>query len=167
MRAKCRICRESLDTNTAYLVVINGKKAYYCSQEEYEENEAKKRKADADKDKVYFLICDIIGRKKIINSVLWKEKAIWNEVATDEVIGQYLEENKDYLASMVGRLDDIEYNRIRYVSAILKNKLGDYKTKVVVKEAEKTKVQVDETLYESTHAARNKRRSLEDLEADF
>ena len=35
-------------------------------------------------------------------------------------------------------LPDIEYNRIRYLSAILKNKLGDYKPKV--KETEKVKV---------------------------
>ena len=164
MRAKCRICGEALDTKTAHLVVTNGKKAYYCSAEEYETDEAKKKKIAADKEKVYRLICDIIGRKEILNSVLWKEKVVWNKVATDEVIGQYLEENKEYLSGAIGRLDDVEYNRIRYLSAVLKNKLGDYKPKTVTKETEKPKVRVDETLYESVPTTRNKRRSLEDLE---
>lgn len=168
MRAKCRICGEPLDTKTAYLVVTNGKKAYYCSADEFEADETKKKKVAEDKDKVYRLICDIIGRKEIVNSALWKEKAVWNKVATDEVIGQYLEENKDYLTSMIARLDDVEYNRIRYLSAILKNKLGDYKPKVVVKEVEKPKVQVDESFYGTTSTTHNnKRRSLADLEDDF
>jgi hypothetical protein len=172
MKAKCRICGESLDTKTAYLVITLGKnkkekKAYYCSQEEYEAEEARKKKASEDKDKAYYIICDIIGRKKIINSALWKEWAIWNEVATDEVIGRYLSENKEYLSSVIGRLDDVEYNRIRYLSAILKNKIGDYKPKAVVKEAEKPKTKIEMIFYEPVQTNNNKRRSLADLEDDF
>ena len=167
MRAKCRICREDLDTKTAYLVVTNGKKAYYCSKEEYEYDEAKKKKAAEDKEIVYRFVCDIINRTEIVNSILWKEKAIWNKVATDEVIGQYLKENKDYLVSAIGRLDNVEYNRIRYLSAILKNNLGDYKPKVVVNEIEKPKVKVDESFYESAPTTHKKRRSLADLEDEF
>jgi YHS domain-containing protein len=167
MRAKCRICGEPLDTKTAHLVMTNGKKAYYCSQEEFEADEAKKKKVAEDKDKVYRLICDIIGRKEIVNSALWKEKVVWNKVAADEVIGQYLDENKDYLTNMIGRLDNIEYNRIRYLSAILKNKLGDYKPKIVARETERPKVKVDESFYETAPTTRNKRRSLSDLEDEF
>ena len=172
MRAKCRICGESLDTKTAYLVITldknkKEKKAYYCSQEEYEAEEARKKKASEDKDKAYYLICDIIGRKKIINSALWKEWAIWNEVATNEVIGKYLDENKEYLSSIIGRLDDIEYGRIKYLSAILKNKLGDYKSQAVVKEVEKPKTNIEMTFYEPVQTNNNKRRSLADLEDDF
>jgi hypothetical protein len=172
MKAKCRICGETLDAKTAYLVVTldknkKEKKAYYCSQEEFEANEAKKKKVAEDKDKVYRLICDIIGRKEIVNSALWKEKTIWNKVATDETIGQYLDENKEYLSSVIERLDNVEYNRIRYLSAILKNKLGDYKPKVVEKQIEKPKIQVDTTFYEPIQTNNNKRRSLEDLEDDF
>lgn len=172
MKAKCRICGESLDTKTAYKVITldknkKEKKAYYCSQEEYEAEEARKKKASEDKDKAYYLICDIIGRKKIINSALCKEWAIWNEVATDEVIGRYLSENKEYLSSVIGRLDDVEYNRIKYLSAILKNKLGDYKPKAVAKEAEKPKTKIEMTFYEPVQTNNNKRRSLADLEDDF
>ena len=166
MRAKCRICGEPLDTKTAYLVVTfdkNEKKAYYCSQKEYEKDEAEKKKSAEDKDKTYYLICDIIGRKKIINSALWKEWTIWNEVATNEVIGKYLEENKEYLSGVIGRLDNVEYNRIRYLSAILKNKLGDYKPKTVVKEVVTPKIQDEH--YETKFKLKQ-RRGFEDLEDD-
>ena len=106
-----------------------------------------------------------MGKKAITNSALFKERQVWRKVASDEVIGEYLEENKDYLTNVIARLDNIEYNRIRYLSAILKNKLGDYKPKV--KETEKVKVQVEMDLYESSRPATNKRRSLADLEDLF
>ena len=167
MRAKCRICGEVLDTNIAFKVVTNGKNAYYCSQDEFEADEKAKAKASADKDMVYKLICEIIDREKIINTALWKEWNVWNKVATNEIIGQYLMENKEYLIGAIARLDNVEFNRIRYLSAILKNSLGDFKPKIIVSETEKPKVTVDQTFYESTPATRSKRRSLADLEDEF
>ena len=167
MRAKCRICGEPLDTNTAYRVVVNNKKAYYCSQEEYETEQTKKKKSAEDKDKVYRLVCDIIARKEITNTALFAEWKVWNKVANNETIGKYLDENKEFLCSTIARLEDKEFNRIRYLSAILKNKLGDYKPNVIVSEVEKPKVNVDQTFYDATPTTRNKRRSLADLEDDF
>lgn len=170
---KCKICGAKLNTENAYLVITESKKvkrlikSFYCSKEEYEKDRAKKDKAKLDKDKAYWLICDILGRKEIINTALWDEWEIWKRVASNEVIGQYLEENKEYLKSVISRLDDVEFNRIRYLSAILKNKLGDYKPKVAAKETEKPKIKVDETLYEITSTTRNRRRSLADLEDEF
>lgn len=171
MRAKCKICGEPLDTNTAYRVITldknkKEKKAYYCNKEEYDADHAKKIKAEADKDKVYKLICDIIERKAITNTVLFAEWKVWNTVADNEKIGKYLDENKAYLCSVISRLEDKEFNRIRYLSVILKNKLGDFKPKAA--EAPKPKVQVDESFYvPTTSVTRNKRRSLEDLEDEF
>lgn len=162
-RCKCRICGKSLATGSAYLVITNGKKAFYCSQEEFEADKAKKEKEAADKDKVYRLICDIIGRKEIVNTILWKEKAIWNKVRTDEVIAQYLEENKDYLTGAIARLDDVEYNRIRYLSAILKNKLGDYKPKA--KKVETTTIAIPDEHYETKFKPKV-RKALDDFEED-
>ena len=167
MRAKCRICGEVLDTNVAYKIVTNGKNAYYCSQEEYEADQEKKKKSAEDKDKVYRLICDIINRKEITNTALFAEWKIWNKVADNEIIGKYLYENKDFLCNTIARLEDKEFNRIRYLSAILKNKLGDYKPSVATSETEKPKVNVDQTFYEATPTTRNKRRSLADLEDEF
>ena len=119
----------------------------------------------AAKDKAYWLICEIIGRKEIINTKLWKEWVIWNKVATNEAIGNYLEENKNYLISVVSKIADVELYRINYLSSILKNNLGDYKTNT--KTTEKHQVKVDNTFYQPVVTNNNKRRSLADLEDEF
>ena len=174
---KCRYCKKQLDINNAYKSILYNSKgtpsnAYFCNEEHREQGEKENqekveriKETQANEDKVYDLICDIMGKKAITNSALFKERQVWRKVASDEVIGEYLEENKDYLTNVIARLDNIEYNRIRYLSAILKNKLGDYKPKV--KETEKVKVQVEMDLYESSRPATNKRRSLADLEDLF
>ena len=171
--AKCRVCGAKLDTTTAYKVIIcdtndREKRFYYCSKEEYEADEARKKKEAADKDKVYRLICDILGRKEVVNTALWKEKAVWNKVCTDEVIAQYLEENKDYLTGAISRLDDVEFNRIRYLSAILKNKLGDYKPKVE-EERKPVESNSDFELFEPTVVKQNNQSDciVEDEEDDW
>ena len=163
MRAKCRICGEPLDTNTAYKVVVNNKKAYYCSQEEFEADQTKKKKAAEDKDKVYRLVCDIIGRKEITNTALFAEWKVWIKVANNETIGKYLEENKEYLCGVVAKLEDKEFNRIRYLSAILKNKLGDYRPKTEVKPVFVPKIQ--EEHYETKFKSKS-RAALLDFEED-
>ena len=165
-RAKCKICGTQLDTNTAYKVTDkNGKNKYFCSASEFEAEESRKKKAAEDKDKVYYLICDIMGEKEIINTALWKEKLEWNKVFSDEIIAKYLAENKDYLSSAVTRLSSSEYAKIRYLSTILKNSLRDFKPKVEV--IEKPRVVVEETIYEAPTQSLNKRRSLADLEDMF
>ncbi len=165
--AKCRICGAQLDTSTAFK--IEGKPAkYFCSEEEYNAEEERKKKAAEDKDRMYRLICDIIGEQEIINSALWKEVQIWNQVADNEKIARYLEDNKVYLTTAISRIENKIYNRIRYLSAILKNSLGDYKPKAV-NEPVKTqpKIDIDETMYEAPARSLNKRRSLADLEDEL
>ena len=167
-RAKCQICKTPLDTNTAYKITDkNGKNKYYCSQSEYEAEEARKKKAKEDKDRVYRLVCDIMGEKEIINSILWKEWTIWNKVADNEKIGKYLEENKDYLSSVIGRLNSSEFARIRYLSTIIKDKIKEFVPRVEVEKIPKVQVKIDETIYESPTHSLNKRRSLADLEDDI
>ena len=189
MKCKCRYCQTSLDTKNAYFQMFGKNKAYFCSEEhcnllleakeqtkikkaaEKEAIRQKKQEEKAiavekykkDNDKVYYLICEIIGRKEIVNTRLWKEWALWNKVATNERIGQYLEENKDYLVNVVSRIDDNESARIAYLSAIIKNNLGDYKPRVAIQEITAPKIQ--EEHYETKFKLKQ-RRSLEDLEDD-
>ena len=149
-KAKCRICGKELDTKISYKVIDkNGKNRYFCSQSEYETEEARKKKAKEDKDKVYRLICDIMGERDIINTILWKEWTIWNKVADNEKISKYLEENKDYLSSMISRLDSSEFARIKYLSTIIKDKIKEFVPKI---EEKSVVVEVDNDfeLFEST-----------------
>jgi hypothetical protein len=62
-------------------------------------------------------------------------------------------------------LSGTEYAKIRYVSAVLKNSLRDWKPKV--DEIPKPKVIVEETIYDAPTHSLNKRRSLADLEDDI
>ena len=168
-RCKCRICGKALDTSEAFRVEGKSVK-YFCSKQEYEAEEERKRKAAEDKDRVYRLICDIMGEQEIISTALWKEVQVWHQVADDEKIAKYLEENKDYLTSAISRIENKIYNRIRYLSAILKNSLGDYKPKVVNNEVKMQPkvVTVDETIYDATPTAtRKRRRSLDELEDEI
>ena len=96
-RCKCKICGVDLDTKTAYKVTDNnGKNKYFCSQSEFEAEEARKKKIQEDKDKVYYLICDIMGEKEIISTALFKEWQVWNKVADNAKIAKYLEENNEF-----------------------------------------------------------------------
>lgn len=164
-RCKCKICGTQLNTTEAYKVTDkNGKNRYYCSASEFEIEEARKKKAAEDKDRVYRLICDILGEKEIINTALWKEKAIWNKVFSDEIIAKYLAENQNYLTSAVSKLSGTEYAKIRYVSAVLKNSLRDFKPKVEV--VEKPRVITTEEHYETKYKPKA-RVALEDLEEGY
>lgn len=162
--AKCQICGKQGDVTTMYKRVVGKVNKYYCSQSEFEAEEERKRKAAEDKDRVYTLICRIIGRKTIINTSLWAEWKIWSSVASDVVIGQFLAENEEYLTSMIGKLADAEFPRIRYLSTVLKNRLGDYKPRVV--EEVKVQERVVEEYYETKYKPKA-RKALLDFEEDY
>ena len=168
--AKCQICGKQGEVTTMYKKVFGKINKYYCSLSEYEAEEERKRKVAEDKDKVYRLICNIMGVPEIINSALFKEWVEWNKVADNVKIAKYLEENKDYLTSTISRIENKIYNRIRYLSAILKNSLGDYRPKVVntTVSVQPKVVTVDETIYDTTPTnTRKRRRSLDDLEDEI
>ena len=160
---KCRICKKSLNTKDAYCVITNDKRFYYCNATEYEEYKTKQEKEAADKDKFYKLFCNILGVNGITNTALWKEKAEINKVFSDEIIIAYLEEHKEYLTNMVGKLDGGIYGKIRYVSVVLRNRLGDYKPNV--KENKKPSVAVSDEHYETKFKPKV-RKALEDFEED-
>lgn len=140
-------------------------KAYFCNQDHYEkylsrEEEKHKQKAkDRElQDKFYILMCEILGVKGIINTALYKEKKEINQVFSDEVIVAYLEENKDWIKQSVGRLTGGEYGKIRYVSVILRNKLGDYRPKVIEIEESKVEIVVEEDAREDVGLRINKKK---------
>ena len=165
-RCKCKICGSTLDTATAYKVTDkNGKNKYFCSVSEFEAEEARKKKAAEDKDRVYRLICDIMGEKEIINTILFKEWQDWLKVSDNAKIAKYLEENYSYLSSAIARLSSSEFARIKYLSAIIRDKIKAFVPKAEV--VEKPKVVVEETIYEAPTQSLNKRRSLAELEDMF
>ena len=162
-KCKCRICGTPHSTEDAYKIVVNNKNQYYCSQEEYEKDLAQKKKIQEDKDKVYYLICDMFGYE-IQNTQFFAEWTLWNKLKSNEIIYKYLRENEDYLQQICDKSFNSEYQRIRYFSAVLKNSLRDFRPKVEV--VEKPKVVATEEHYETKYKPKV-RLALEDLEEDF
>ena len=90
---------------------------------------------------------------------MYKEWVIWNQVADNGKILAYLKENHDYIAGAIGRLSSSEYAKIRYLSAVLKNSLHDYKVKVM--EEEKKNVIKETTVDEGYIMPINKKKKTE------
>lgn len=162
MQVTCQICKNKIERDTAYKVVVGKTNKYYCSEQEWLKEEERKKKVQEDKDRVYYLICDIMGEQEIISTALFKEWQVWNKVADNAKIAKYLEENKEYLTSVIARLQSSEYARIRYLSTIIRDKIKAFVPKVEV--VEKPKIVVEEH-YETKYKAKV-RRALEDFEED-
>lgn len=163
MLVKCKCCGNKIERESAYKVTTDKGNKYYCNKAEYEAMQKEK----ADKDAIYAEIVDIFGYK-IQNSALFKEWKCWNELASNEKILSYIQENKDYIKGAVGRLNSTEYARVRYVSAILKNSLVDYKVESR-KEPEKIEVKKDSffELFEPIKENKKMRKSFAELEDDL
>ena len=160
-QCKCRNCGTFINRDSA-ISVQNGKaKLWYCNENCRQQAEEKKiaaQKEQAEKDAVYNEICDIFNYK-IVNTALWGEWSIWNQVADNEKILAYLKENHDYIAGAIGRLTSSEYAKIRYLSAVLKNSLHDYEVKVV--EEKKSNVIKETTVDEDYIMPINKKKKTE------
>lgn len=163
MLVNCKCCGNKIERESAYKVMTDKGNKYYCSKAEYEAMQKEK----ADKDAIYTEIVDIFGYK-IQNSALFKEWKCWNELASNEKILSYIQENKNYIKDAVGRLNSTEYARIRYMSAILKNSLVDYKVEPR-KEPEKIEVKNDSffELFEPIKESKKMRKSFAELEDDL
>jgi len=131
MLVKCQICGEKIDRDTAYKIAAKNGNKYYCSLNEYNENEQKKQREAADKERVYRLICGIMGEQEIISTALYKEWQVWLKVADNAKIAKYLEENESYLTSAIARLSSSEYAKIRYISTIIRDKIKGFRPKSV------------------------------------
>lgn len=173
MLVTCCICGKKIEKDTAYKaeVIVNKKTGEKelkykncCSEQEWQAEEDRKKKYKEDKDRVYYLICDMWGYE-IQNTKFFDEWRYWNKLKSNEIIYKYLRENETYLQQVCDRSYKDEHHRIMYFSAILKNNLRDFKPKPKVQEP--PKVVVEETIYETPNQSLNKRRSLDDLEDMF
>lgn len=168
-QVKCRNCGTFINRDSA-ISVQNGKaKLWYCNENCRQQAEEKKiaaQKEQAGKDAIYNEICSIFNYK-LTNTAIYKEWAIWNQVADNRKILAYLKENHDYIAGAIGRLTSSEYAKIRYLSAVLKNSLHDYKVKVAEEKKSQPKIEQNVTFYDfSTVTNQRNRRALDDLEDD-
>lgn len=167
-RAKCRYCKENVDTKTAYCVTIKERNYYFCNKQHYDaavQKKAEEAKVTQEYDQIFKLTQEIFGYEFLGYPLLKRELNAWEKVATRQKIIAFLQENKDWLSKTMSREFGSDYNRVRYYSTIVGGKLHDFKPKVEV--AEKPKIVVEEAIYDTSTQSFNKRRSLADLEDMF
>lgn len=175
MRVVCKYCKAKVEKADALQVPGEKYNTYYCNQECYDKANAEKKAKEIERlakkqekeenkqkrtDPVYEEVADIFGYR-IANSALFKEMKLWRGICDDSKILAYLQEHKNYIKNKLEQLDSNEYSRIRYVSAILKNSLADYKKAARV---EPEKINVDCEIYEQSFSTRKRRRGLNALE---
>lgn len=137
-RCKCRCCGNSLDTKTAYRVVIKEKNAYFCDEDCYNKylaDKAEQDKINAEYDEIYELTKQIFGYEFTGYSLIKREVNTWEKVGTRAKIIAYLKENKDWLSDVMSKEFASDFNRVRYYSVIVAGRLHDWKPKARVVEA--------------------------------
>lgn len=118
-KVKCRFCGNRINKDEAIRIKHGKSNWYYCSLEH--------STSKSPRDIFYTDIKDIIG--DCTNTILFKEFDGIASVHTFEKMTDYLNENKSYLQDLMNKDFKSEYAKIRYLSAIFKNNLGDYHIK--------------------------------------
>ncbi len=133
-RAKCKQCRNFVNTNDAVKGTINKKPAYWCSEQcktQYEEAQIKVTSIKAEYDEIIALTREIFGYNIVSIGLLRKEINTWETLSTRQKIIAFLKENKDWLNGVMKKSFQSDFHRIKYFSVVVSSKLHDFKPKVV------------------------------------
>lgn len=121
----CKGCKNKIERNEAFKIVVKNKNTYYCSVTEYETINIEKES----KNKAIDLVFEIIG--ETTNTAIFKELADIAKVHTYAKLFKFIEGNMIDLDAALSRNDFVhEYAKIRYFSAIIKNQIGDFKEEI-------------------------------------
>ncbi len=121
---KCRVCHATVDSDYAFQsFTAKGKPFYCCNQSEYVKYVIEKNKENRVKDFTY----QALGQKTS-NSQLYKEIGEWHSNNSWDKLIAYFEANVDYIESQMNAKEfNSIYGKIRYLSAIVKNHIDDFK----------------------------------------
>lgn len=123
MLVKCKICKNKVERNEAYKVVVKDKNHYYCNVDEYvkwnEENESRRKVID--------FAFEVIG--ETTNTSLMKDLSQIAKVHTYTKMINYMESNVEEIVNSMNKHFETEYGKIRYFTTIIKNSIGDFKEK--------------------------------------
>lgn len=124
-KCTCKICGNKGTTDTFYLVEDNGKRKYYCNQEEYKHfiNERNKRE-----ELIKYIAEDIFEYEEgqIVSPVLLKKIKQLNGFYDYDVILDCFRLNKDNIQYwMSAKNFSSEYNMICYIMKIIEGNIND------------------------------------------
>ena len=172
MQVKCQICGKSIDRSTAYKVVVGGTNKYFCSEEEFNADKARKDHAKEVLETIAecYQYCSGYGEPPY-NVV--KKELKENLGAVDvETIYQFVKENREKLKKTIDKKVERDgpfsqvYFSFRYLSGIIKREIleKDWKAKQVTPTVQKTGIDLNFYNVKPNTNQLKKRRSLDELE---
>ena len=172
MQVKCQICGKSIDRSTAYKVVVGGTNKYFCSEEEFNADKARKDHAKEVLETIAecYQYCSGYGEPPY--NVVRKELKENLGAIDIETIYQFVKENREKLKKTVDKKIERDgpfsraYFVFRYVSGIIKREIleKDWKTKQVSPTVQKTGIDLNFYNVKPNTNQLKKRRSLDELE---
>ena len=175
MQVKCQICGKSIDRSIAYKVVVGDANKYFCSEEEFNADKARKDHAKEVLETIAecYQYCSGYGEPPY-NVV--KKELKENLGAVDvETIYQFVKENREKLKKTIEKKVERDgpfsqvYFAFRYLSAIIKREILErgWKAKQVAPIVQKTGIDLNFYNVNPPKTKQKKRISLEELEDNF
>lgn len=172
MQVKCQICGKSIDRSTAYKVVVGGTNKYFCSEEEFNADKARKDHAKEVLETITecYQYCSGYGEPPY--NVVRKELKENLKAIDAETICQFVKENREKLKKTVEKKVERDgpfsqvYFSFRYLSGIIKREIleKDWKAKQVSPTVQKTGIDLNFYNVKPNTNQLKKRRSLDELE---
>ena len=172
MQVKCQICGKSIDRSTAYKVVVGGTNKYFCSEEEFNADKARKDHAKEVLETIAecYQYCSGYGEPPY--NVVRKELKENLKAIDVETICQFVKENREKLKKTVEKKVERDgpfsqvYFSFRYLSGIIKREILErgWKAKQVAPIVQKTGIDLNFYNVKPNTNQLKKRRSLDELE---
>lgn len=172
MQVKCQICGKSIERSTAYKVVVGDANKYFCSEEEFNAEKARKDHAKEILETITecYQYCSGYGEPPY--NVVRKELKENLKAIDVETICQFVKENREKLKKTVERKVERDgpfsqvYFSFRYLSGIIKREIleKDWKAKQVAPTVQKTGIDLNFYNVKPNTNQLKKRRSLDELE---
>lgn len=172
MQVKCQICGKSIDRSTAYKVVVGGTNKYFCSEEEFNAEKARKNHAKEVFETITECYQYCVGYGEPPYNIIKKELGENLKAVDVETIYQFVKENREKLKKTVDKKIERDgpfsraYFVFRYVSGIIKREILEksWKAKQVASTVQKTGIDLNFYNVKPTTNQLKKRRSLDELE---
>lgn len=172
MQVKCQICGKSIDRSIAYKVVVGDANKYFCSEEEFNADKARKDHAKEVLETIAECYQYCAGYGEPPYNVVKKELKENLKAVDVETIYQFVKENREKLKKTVEKKIERDgpfsqvYFSFRYLSGIIKREIleKNWKSKQVAPTVQKTGIDLNFYNVKPNTNQLKKRRSLDELE---
>lgn len=166
---RCKLCGRTIKLDLAYCIVNGPRKDYYCSREEYEGGEKYVEKRNKYEYGTINLIKNILNCEGLDEELYNSLSISWLKKGSAESIYYFLLENQENLRYIIAEKGiESSNSRFKYLSAIISNKIIDYKVVIPQEETIEIREDIDYSDYRPRLTPRKGiRRSMEELEDEY